>query len=153
MWHELRIERRCFPVDKNTEQTNAKLAETYGVQPQKPTLDNSSISKMAGSLKCFDESHHSYTAFSETMQGIEATMPQPKKKTVLTDSDRKLIDALISPNYPALAQTDAINIAKADSRLAEILSLDERYGAGVSIPPYAKMRMVSQAKLKNRRRS
>lgn len=120
-----------FPVDKYTEQTNAKLAETYGVQPQKPTLDNISISKMAGSLKCFDESHHSYTAFSETMQGIEAIMPQPKKKTVLTDSDRKLIDTLISPNYPALAQTDAINIAKADSRLAEILSLDERYGAGV----------------------
>lgn len=120
-----------FPVDKFTEQTNAKLAEAYGVQPQKPTLDNISISKMAGSLKCFDERHHPYTAFSEMMQGIAATMPEPKRKTTLTDSDRKLIDTLINSNYPSLAQDDAVRIAKADSRLGELLSLDERYGAAV----------------------
>ena len=55
----------------------------------------------------------------------------PERKTTLTDSDRKLIDTLINSNYPSLAQDDAIKIAKADNRLAEILSLDERYGAGV----------------------
>lgn len=37
-------------------------------------------------------------------------------------------ETLISSNYPSLAQGDAIRIAKADSRLAEILALDERYG-------------------------
>lgn len=120
-----------FPIDKALEQTNAKLSETYGVQPQKPKLDNMAISRMAGSVKCFDESHRPYTAFSEIMENIEATMPEPKGKTTLTDSDRNLIDTLISPNYPSLAQSDAIKIAKADSRLAEILSLDERYGKAV----------------------
>ena len=120
-----------FPIDKALEQTNAKLSETYGVQPQKPTLDNMAITKMAGSIKCFDESHRPYAVFSEMMGGLAATMPELKGKTALTDSDKKLIDTLISPNYPSLAQSDAIKIAKADSRLAEILSLDERYGKEV----------------------
>lgn len=120
-----------FPIDKALEQTNAKLSETYGVEPQKPKLDNMAISRMAGSVKCFDESHRPYTAFSEMMRGLAATMPEPERKTELTDSDRNLIDTLISPNYPALAQNDAIRIAKADSRLGEILSLDERYGKAV----------------------
>lgn len=120
-----------FPMDKALEQTNAKLSETYGVQPQKPKLDNMAISRMAGSLKCFDESHRPYVVFSEMMGGLAATMPEPERKTVLTDSDRKLIDTLISPNYPSLAQSDAIRIAKADERLGEILALDKRYGAGV----------------------
>lgn len=120
-----------FPVSKEQGATNAKLQEVYGVQPQKPMLDNISISKMAGSLKCFDESHRPYTAFSEMMQGIEATMPEPNRKTTLTDSDRNLIDTLISPNYPSLAKDEAVKIAKADERLGEILALDERYGKAV----------------------
>lgn len=120
-----------FPIDKALEQTNAKLSETYGVEPQKSKLDNMAISRMASSPKCFDENYHSYTAFSEIMEKIEATMPKAERKTVLTDSDRKLIDTLISPNYPSLAKDDAIRIAKADSRLGEILSLDERYGKAV----------------------
>ena len=120
-----------FLIDKALEQTNAKLSEIYGVQPQKPTLDNMAISRMAGSVKCFDENYCSYTAFSEMMGNIAATVPEPERKTVLTDSDRKLIDTLISPNYPTLAQSDVIKIAKADSRLTEILSLDERYGKEV----------------------
>lgn len=120
-----------FPASKEQEATNAKLQEVYGVQPQKQTLDTMEISKMAGSLKCFDESHRPYTAFSEMMGNIASTMPEPKRKTTLTDSDRNLIDTLISHDYPSLAQSDAIKIAKADSRLAEILSLDERYGKEV----------------------
>lgn len=120
-----------FPVDEATERTNAKLAEAYGVEPQKQTLDSVTISKMASSIKCFDENYRSYTVFSEMMDSLAATMPEPKRKTALTDSDRNLIDTLISPNYPSLAKDDAIRIAKADSRLAEILSLDERYGKAV----------------------
>ncbi len=120
-----------FPIDRAQEERNASIAKAYGVQPQKPTLDAMTITKMAGCIKCFDENHSAYTAFSEMMGGLAATMPEPERKTVLTDSDRKLIDTLISSNYPSLAQSDAIKIAKADSRLAEILSLDERYGAGV----------------------
>ena len=67
-----------FPVSKEQEATNAKLQEVYGVQPQKPRLDSMEISKMAGSIKYFDESHHSYAAFSEMMEGLAATMPEPK---------------------------------------------------------------------------
>lgn len=121
-----------FPLSKTAEETSAKIEATYGVKAQPQKLDTLTISKMANSLKCFDENYRSYTVFSKMMQDIEATMPpQPEKKTVLTDSDRKLIDTLISPNYPALAQSEAVKIAKADSRLGELLSLDERYGAGV----------------------
>ena len=120
-----------FPINKALEQTNAKLSETYGVQPQKTKLDNMAISRMAGSVKCFDENHRPYTPFSEMMEGLVATMPEPKRKTTLTDSDKNLIDTLISADYPSLAQSDAIKIVKADSRLAEILSLDERYGKAV----------------------
>ena len=120
-----------FPVSKEQEATNAKLQEVYGVQPQKPRLDNMEISKMAGSVKCFDESHRSYATFSEMMGGLAATMPEPKRKTTLTDSDRNLIDTLISPNYPSLAKDEAVKIAKADSRLAELLLLDGRYGKAV----------------------
>lgn len=120
-----------FPIDKVQEDRNARIAEAYGVQAQKQKLDTMEITQMASSIKCFDENHSTYTAFSEMMGGLAATMPEPKKKTALTDSDRNLIDTLISPNYPSLAQSDAIKIANADSRLAEILSLDERYGKEV----------------------
>lgn len=117
--------------DEARERINDKLSEAYGVQPQKPTLDSMTISKMASSIKCFDENYHSYTAFSEMMGTLAATMPEPKRKTALTDSDRNLIDTLIDSKYPTSAQNDAIRIAKADSRLAEILALDERYGKAV----------------------
>ncbi len=120
-----------FPIDKVQEDRNARIAEAYVVQPQKQKLDTMEITKMAGSIKCFDKNHSTYITFSEMMGALAATMSEPKRKTTLTDSDRKLIDTLISPNYPSLAQSDAIKIAKADSRLAEILSLDERYGKEV----------------------
>lgn len=120
-----------FPISEAQEETNAKIEAAYGVKTQPQKLDNLTISRMAASKKCFDENYHSYTAFSEMMEGLEATMPKPKKKTSLTDSDRNLIDTLISPDYPSLAKSDAVKIAKADSRLAEILLLDERYGKAV----------------------
>lgn len=120
-----------FPLSKATEETNAKIESAYGIKAQPQKIDTLTLTRMASSIKCFDENYHPYTAFSELMGGLAATMSEPARKTVLTDSDRKLIDTLISPNYPSLAQSDAIKIAKADSRLAEILSLDERYGKEV----------------------
>lgn len=120
-----------FPIDKVQEDRNTRIAEAYGVQAQKQKLDTMAITEMAGSVKCFDENHSTYTAFSEMMGNLAATMPEPKRKTALTDSDRNLIDTLISSDYPSLAQGEAVKIAKADSRLAEILSLDERYGKAV----------------------
>lgn len=120
-----------FPLSKATEETNAKLVAAYGVQPQKQTLDAVTISKMATSAKCFDENYHSYTAFSELMGGLAATMPEPKRKEVLTDDDKKLIDTLIDSRYESLAKDQAVQIAKADEHLAELLRLDERYGQSV----------------------
>lgn len=116
-----------FPLSKATEKTNAKLAATYGVQPQKQMRDAVTISKMATSTKCFDENHSAYAAFSEMMGGLEATTPRPERKTTLTDSDKALIDALIDPRYPSLAQDKVVKIASLDERLGNILALDRRY--------------------------
>lgn len=120
-----------FPLSKATEETNAKLAAAYGVQPQKQTLDAVTISQMATSVKCFDENYHSYTAFYEMMGGLAATMPKPKRKETLTDDDKKLIDTLIDSRYESLAKDQAVQIAKADEHLAELLMLDTRYGEAV----------------------
>ena len=121
-----------FPIDKVQKETNVKLSEVYGIQPQKPTLDNLTISKMASSIKCFDKNYIAYTTFLNIMNEISATIPKPKKKTRLTDSDKKLIDTLIDSKYPVLAQGEAIKIARADNRLAEILQLDSRYKTAVT---------------------
>lgn len=122
-----------FPLSKVTEETNTKLAETYGVQAQKQVLDNVTISKMANAGNCFDENYGPYTIFSEIMGSLEATMLKPKEKESLTDDDKELIDMIINPDYPTLAQDEAIKIAKADEHLAEILRLDSRYGDGVRL--------------------
>lgn len=120
-----------FPPDKAVEDTSRKLAESYGTKPQKQTLGAMEVSKMATSVKCFDENHHAFTEFAKMMDGINATIPKPPKKTELTEDDKKLIDLMIEPQYPSLAAGKAAEIAKSDSRLAEILLLDERYGQRV----------------------
>lgn len=120
-----------FPLSKTVEETNAKLAAAYGVQPQKQVRDALTISKMSTSIRCFDENHHSYVAFAEMMDVLESTMPKPKKKEVLTDDDKKLIDTLIDSKYESLAKDQAVQIAKADEHLAELLRLDTRYGEAV----------------------
>lgn len=120
-----------FPVNDMAVKTKENLKKGYGVQTNNPTLDTLSISRMASAEKCFNEDYPTYAAFSEMMGGLASTMPEPKKKTYLTESDKKLIDALIDPAYPALAKDRAVAIAKADSKLAEILTLDSRYGATV----------------------
>ncbi len=120
-----------FPISEAQEATNVKLSEAYGVQPQKQALDNITISKMAISVKCFDENYRSYTVFSEMMEELAATMPKPERKTTLTDGEKKLIDTLINPQYPLAGQNDAIRIAKTDERLAELLMLDTRYSKSV----------------------
>lgn len=117
-----------FPISEAQEATNAKLSKTYGVQPQKPTLDSMTISKMATSKKCFDEGYPSYVAFSKMIEGLVATMPEPEGKTTLTDSDRNLIDSMIDSRYEHSAREQAVKIAQADERMAQILMLDERYG-------------------------
>jgi len=120
-----------FPLSRYTEETNAKIAKEYGIQPPKQTRDFMTISRMTGAKKCFDENHASYTEFLKMFDNIAATIPAPKKKTVLMDKDKRLIDAMIDSRYEWAAKDQAIQIAKADERLAEILLLDERYGRPV----------------------
>lgn len=121
-----------FPLDKTAEETSRKLAETYGVQPrQKQTLGVMETTKMATSINCFSENYRPYSELIKVMDGIDATIPKPPKKTELTKDDRELIDLMIEPQYPSLAAGKAAEIAKSDSRLAEILLLDERYGQRV----------------------
>lgn len=120
-----------FPVDAVTEQTSRKLAEAYGMQPQKQTLGAMEISKMATSIKFFDENSRVYTEFAKMVDIINATIPETSKKTELTENDRELIDLIIEPQYPSLAAGKAVEIAKKDERLSELLKLDSRYGQKV----------------------
>ena len=117
-----------FPLDRGAEETSRKLAETYGVQPlQKQALGAVEISKMATSIKYFDENSRTFTEFAKMMDGISATLPKPPKKTELTKDDESLIDSLIDFRYPNSAKEKAVEIAKKDERLRELLELDERY--------------------------
>lgn len=117
-----------FPLDRGAEETSRKLAETYGVQPlQKQALGAVEISKMATSIKYFDENNRAFTEFAKMMDGISATLPKPPKKTELTKDDESLIDSLIDFRYPNSAKEKAVEIAKKDERLRELLELDERY--------------------------
>lgn len=120
-----------FPLSKTAEETNAKLTDTYGIKTQPQVRGSVEIARMASSIKCFDENHSTYTAFSEMMESLAATMPRQKRKETLTDDDKKLIDTLIDSRYESLAKDQAVRIAKADEHLAEILMLDTRYGATV----------------------
>lgn len=116
-----------FPVDAVTEQTSRKLAEAYGMQPQKQTLGAMEISKMATSIKFFDENSRVYTEFAKMVDSINATIPKPQKKTELTEGDKSLIDSLIDYQYPNTARAKAVEIAGKDERLKELLQLDTRY--------------------------
>lgn len=120
-----------FPPNKTAEETSRKLAEAYGTQPQKQTLGAMEISKMATSIRCFSENYRPYTEFEKMMDGINATLPETSKKTELTENDRELIDLIIEPQYPSLAAGKAVEIAKKDERLSELLKLDSRYGQKV----------------------
>lgn len=65
--------------------------------------------------------------FTNTMEKANAILPESKIKRELTENDKKLIDLLIDEKYPSLAQDRAKKLAEADSDIAELLALDERY--------------------------
>ena len=65
--------------------------------------------------------------FSQTMDKANSCLPEHKVKTALTESEVKLIDTMIDSRYPALAEAKVKALAEADSDIAELLSLDERY--------------------------
>lgn len=116
-----------FPLDKMAEETSRKLAENYGTQPQKQMMGAVEISKMATSIKYFDENNRAFAEFAKMMDGINATLPETSKKTELTKDDKILIDSLIDYQYPNTARAKAVEIAGKDERLKELLELDERY--------------------------
>lgn len=121
-----------FPLSEAVEQANAKLAEEYNITPPKPIRSTIDIIKMSNAEKCFDKNYAPYVAFIETMNKLESAVPKPPKKTILTNADIALIDALIDPTYPSLAESAAIKVAKADEQLKEILLLDPRYNKAVT---------------------
>lgn len=125
------LKKIVFPLDKAVEETNSKLAEVYNAQPQRQTLDTMSIVKMASAPKFFDESYPSYVELMKILDDMEATIPEPKRKTELTEEDIELIDTLIDSQYPSIAEQQAVKIARLDRRLAELLRLDERYSRAV----------------------
>lgn len=118
-------------VFKTDERTGELLEKEYGleIQPSKP--DALAISRMASSVRCFNKDYSSYANFFEVMEDLATSMPEAQRKTVLEDSDKKLIDILIDSKYKFSAELQAAKIAKADSRLAELLLLDERYSEEV----------------------
>ena len=120
-----------FPTNKAVEETNSKLAEAYNVQPQRQTFDTMSIVKMTSAPKFFNENYPAYVELLKILDSLEETLPQPERKTELTEEERNLIDLLIDSRYPSLAEQQAVKIAKLDRRLAELLLLDERYSKEV----------------------
>ena len=120
-----------FPPSKTDERTGELLEKEYGlaVEPSKP--DALTISKMASSVRCFNEDYSSYANFFEVMEDLATSMPEVQRKTTLTNADKELIDILIDSKYKFSAELQAAKIAKADSRLAELLLLDERYSEEV----------------------
>lgn len=52
-------------------------------------------------------------------------------KATLSQDDKHFIDLLIDTKYPSLAQDRAVDLAKADSNIASMLMLDERYSDSV----------------------
>lgn len=66
---------------------------------------------------------------TKELEKASALLPENKVKQELTEGDRKFIDTVINPAYPALAETTVKNIVKngANSELLELLRLDERY--------------------------
>ena len=121
-----------FPLSEATEQANTRLESEYGITPPKQTHNITDIIKMSGAEKCFDKNHAPYVAFIATMDEIESVISKHPKKTTLTNADAALIDTLVDPKYPSLAQDTAIKIAKADERLKAILLLDPRYNKAVA---------------------
>lgn len=120
-----------FPPSKTDERTGELLEKEYGMETEPSKPDALTISKMASSVRCFNENYSSYANFFEVMEDLATSMPEAQRKTVLTDSDKKLIDILIDSKYKFSAELQAAKIAKADSRLAELLLLDERYSEEV----------------------
>lgn len=120
-----------FPPSRITEQTNEKIGQEYKLQVEPSKPDALAISKMASSARSFNKDNPSYANFFEVMEDLATSMPEAQRKTALTDSDKKLIDILIDSKYKFSAELQAVKIAKADSRLAELLLLDERYSEEV----------------------
>lgn len=122
-----------FPLSKTIEEADAKFVAVYGVQPPKKpqALDDLTISRIANSERCFDKNYTSYTEFAKMIDSLESTIPKSKKKEYLTAEDKELIDAMIDSHYETLAKKKAVQIAKIDERLRELLVLDSRYGATI----------------------
>lgn len=107
--------------------TDELLEKEYGLQTGLSKPDALAISKMASSVRCFNESYPPYTEFLEAMEDLATSMPEVQRKTTLTDADKELIDAMIDSSYRFSAEKQAVKIAKANEGLKEILLLDDRY--------------------------
>lgn len=120
-----------FPISKSAKQTNKNIQDEYGLNPPEPTRDAMTISMIASAPKLFNEDYIAYTDFLGMMNDIAATMPASEKRTELTEADKRLIDAVIDDRYPSLANNKAVEIAKINEDMAEILLLDSRYAKSV----------------------
>lgn len=65
--------------------------------------------------------------FADTMSRIYSVLPESKRKTSLTDKDKRLIDSIVDSRYPALAGDQVKKICASSEELTELFSLDERY--------------------------
>lgn len=87
-------------------------------------LDSKTEDYIAVTMDAYFRSN-SETAFLERMDKANSILPQTKRE--LTESDKKLIDALVDPKYPSLAKETVKGIAENSPELAELFALDERY--------------------------
>lgn len=66
-------------------------------------------------------------AFLRAMDKCASILPESKVKLTLNENDKALIDLLIDSKYPSLAKDRVKELALADSHIASLLALDERY--------------------------
>lgn len=89
-------------------------------------LDNNTRDYIAVSMdayfRCNKESE-----FIEHMDKANSILPESKVKRELTENDRKLIDVLVDPKYPTLAEKTVKEIAEISPELTELFALDDRY--------------------------
>lgn len=97
--------------------TNAELHECLGVSTPKHLCITAESYFRNGSRENFES----------IMENANSILPEAKVKRDLTENEKKLIDILVNPDYPSLAEGKIKEISEHSPELRQLFSLDNRY--------------------------